>query len=666
MRVIVRPISALILCFPFVIVAAHAAQDEWYTYRHDSARTGAQPFASDLSDPEKVGTLELGWGYPPGCLKCNGVGAFKSSPIVVDDTVFIGNTNGYFYALDAATGTLKWEYPKAGDQPLIGSCGKPTDFAGGWGSYGIPSSATYAKINGQDAVIFGAPDPDPRTDGGAGSARLFALDFSGNPIWKYDGVHAGSDVVAHVNCSPGSTLHERIAYSSPLVFDNKVYVGVHDTGDNPIQQGRVRAVDLNTGQIITGFTFLGAGNASGDGNIGGGVWNALATDGTGVYFTTGNTQPYPWCIPPYGIEHCPLKTEPPNDNGLSMIRVDKDTGKIKWAFRPVPFFFDGDPDWAAGATVMSTSCGELIASVQKDGWSYAIDADQSGTSPSCPLGGHSWQFPPTTKGCLFTDPNQVHGDDDYRRPGAAWNDVFIVRTGGENLVADTVTAGYSELHALNACATSEHDRVRWIADIPNTMAGGGHISYSTPTVTGGIVFIGTNQDPSDNMGHLVVLADPSITEPGVTPCSAASTLKCQCSNPHYTVSTCPAPYVLVPVPKQLASIAMPDGGSLASMRNEPVLARGRVFVATDAGHVYMLAPCKPLVTACPPGACGIFPTGCAGENLECGLCPPNQVCIGGGCCNPVVEPCGERCPAGQQFCFKTKTCVPQGRCPSTN
>jgi hypothetical protein len=53
---------------------------------------------------------------------------------------------------------------------------------------------------------------------------------------------------------------------------------------------------------------------------------------------------------------------------------------------------------------------------------------------------------------------------------------------------------------------------------------------------------------------------------------------------------------------------MPDGGSLASMRNEPVLAEGRVFVATtpnflnpnpiathqagnpDAGHVYILEP----------------------------------------------------------------------------
>ncbi len=63
----------------------------------------------------------------------------------------------------------------------------------------------------------------------------------------------------------------------------------------------------------------------------------------------------------------------PNPNyGLSMVRVDKDTGQVKWAFQPVPFELDNDPDWAAGATVMSTSCGELVASVQKDGWSYAV------------------------------------------------------------------------------------------------------------------------------------------------------------------------------------------------------------------------------------------------------------------------------------------------------
>jgi hypothetical protein len=73
-----------------------------------------------------------------------------------------------------------------------------------------------------------------------------------------------------------------------LVLGDTIYVAVHDTGDNPIRQGRVVAVDAN-GHLRTGFQFLGAGNTPGDGSLGGGVWNALATDGGSVYFTTGNT-----------------------------------------------------------------------------------------------------------------------------------------------------------------------------------------------------------------------------------------------------------------------------------------------------------------------------------------------------------------------------------------
>jgi outer membrane protein assembly factor BamB len=597
MRVIVRSIAALILCFPFVVTIANAAQDEWYTYRHDSARTGAQPWASDLSDPAKVRNLHVVAQFPAEGSPAIPRG-FKASPIVIDDTVFIGSVDGYFYALDAASGGLKWQYPKAGDHALRGSCvGEFGGFGGGYGTYGILSSATFAVIGGQRAVIFGAPDPT--AEGGLGSARLFALPLSADPnnpqpIWK-------SDIVAHVTgCISGrfEELHERIAYSSPLVLGDKIYVGIHDTWDSPIQQGRVVAVDLPTGKM-TGFQFLGAGNTPGDAH-GGGVWNALATDGTSVFFTTGNTH-VPWCSYPYFGPNCLPAIEPMPNNGLSMIRVDKDTGSIVWKYQPVPFRMDGDPDWAAGATVMSTSCGELIASVQKDGWSYAIEANQG---PKCPLAGHSWQFPPTTKGCPFTKLSQQHGDDDYRRPGAAWNDVFIVRTGGEAntnnspcpcedyncLKGRAACRGYTELHALNACATSEQDRVRWIADIPNNMGLFGHISYSAPTVTGGIVFIGTNQNPNDRKGHLVVIADPSVV-----PASQQV-----CSNPDYPLARCTAPYAPVWRLQPLADFAMPDGGSLASMRNEPVLAIGRVFVATNpspdfpnAGHVYILAPLSP-------------------------------------------------------------------------
>jgi hypothetical protein len=66
----------------------------------------------------------------------------------------------------------------------------------------------------------------------------------------------------------------------------------------------------------------------------------------------------------------------------------------------------------------------------------------------------------------------------------------------------------------------------------------------------------------------------------------------RCSNIDYpTAAACTAAgYSLVPIPKVIANIQIPDGGSLAAIRNEPVLAEGRVFVGTNKGHVYMLQP----------------------------------------------------------------------------
>ena len=125
MPAIVRSISTSIFCFLFAVAAAKAAQDDWLTYRHDSARTGAQPIASDLSDPARISGLHVVAQFPPEGSPAI-AGGFKASPIVVDGTVFIGDVNGYFYALDAASGALIWQYPKAGDPALRGSCASET------------------------------------------------------------------------------------------------------------------------------------------------------------------------------------------------------------------------------------------------------------------------------------------------------------------------------------------------------------------------------------------------------------------------------------------------------------------------------------------------------------------------------------------------------------
>jgi outer membrane protein assembly factor BamB len=515
------------------------AADDWPQYRHDTARTGEQEDHSALSDPAKVPSLAVRWQFPsaPG-----GVGGvFLASPIVVKDRVFVGNTNGRFYALDAATGAVLWQFPPALLPPLLGSClggGFPQTF----GHYGVMSSAGSRG----NLVIFGAPDPDPGTDGGLGSGRLWALDqATGTLVWK-------SDVVARVNgCTPGATFeqHERIGYSAPLVHGHRVYIGIHDAGDDPIQNGKLIAVDADTGHIVPKFSFIATSDR------GGGIWNAPAADHDDVLFTTGNTAD--------GVV-----SEPVPNRGLSMLRADGDSGAIDWQFQPVPFALDDDPDWAAGVTLMDTMCGDLAASVMKDGWTYAIDVRN---------GACRWQFPatvPPSADCHFSPAGaHIHGDTDYKRPGAAWGSVLGIVTGGEALVPGGVSVGYGLLHGLDACTQVATHRVRWISDVPNNSHSG--YGLGAPTVTRGIFYITTDA------GHVVALADPA----------RAPSVGVRCSQVLIPNASCAAlGYKLVPVPAMLADIALPDGSDAAGLRNEAAIAGGRLFVATAGGHVYMLSP----------------------------------------------------------------------------
>ena len=137
-----------------------------------------------------------------------------------------------------------------------------------------------------------------------------------------------------------------------------------------------------------------------------------------------------WCIA-RTVPNCPIVNEPPNNNGLSMIRVDKEPVASSGNIRPVPFAMDGDPDWAAGATVMSDELRRADR-VGAEGRLELCDRRQTSPRPcrpSCALCRAQLAVPANHERMRFSDRSLLHGDDDYRRPGAAWNDVFIVRTG---------------------------------------------------------------------------------------------------------------------------------------------------------------------------------------------------------------------------------------------
>jgi outer membrane protein assembly factor BamB len=523
------------------------ASRDWPAYRYRAARTAQQPNASALSDPSRVPSLHQIWEFKPSDVGDPDSGGFAASPTVYRGKVFVGHRNGRFYAVNANTGTLVWRYPAAG-QPLL-----LQDYSGNASSPGIASSGTIAKVwvpwfwflkRPVKVVLFGAPDPSVCVSGACGSGRLWALDVdTGGLVWK-------SDVVAHLTGTHWgdlAELHERIGYSSPVVANSKVYVGIADNGDSPIQRGRLVAVDLNTGAGVGAFSFLSSGPPRG-----GGIWSSPAARDGDLFVTTGNG-----CRPSNGS----CATEPPNNHALSMLKVNGATGAILWKLQPVPWGLDIDPDWAATPVVARTSCGTLAVAPMKDGYTHAVKAD---------TGTVAWSFPFVTGGLPFTYGD--HNDWGWTRPAAAWNDVIFAITGGFPITMSGPTRfdGYNRLYALNACVpytSTDAGRIRWIADIPGLQYTG------QPTVTGGIVYVG------NQAGTLFAIADPDVAPPVGT----------RCSNPLPPYASIPAclanGFEAVASPKILA--AVPLSGSI---RTEPVLARGRVYVATTAGRLHALEP----------------------------------------------------------------------------
>ena len=531
--------------------APGACSSDWPAFRHNGLRTARQVRASPLSNPYAVKTLVIKARVtaPDG-------GVFVASPVVHDGRVFIGSNRGHLYAFPAgfASGAAPlWQYPPAAEPPLLsdyatgGACHNPS-------SEGIAASVAIAQSRERGTlVILAAPDrgrpddPGGRFGAGLGSGRVFALNpATGALVWK-----TSVEIARMTGLTSGSTtqLHEQIGYSSPLVLGDRIYVGVADHCDNPIQNGKVKSIRVDSGALDPGFNYEST-NARGGGVwtfVSGGLGNALVT-------TTGNVRNG-------------TASEPTVNHALSMVRMDPATGAVNGKIQPVPWVNDSDPDWSAGATLMAASCGNIAASTMKDGFSY-------GGNLGPPLS-FRWQYPSVSYPFPVMDPLQ-HGDIRYHRAGAAWNDLYVSMSGGPQILDQSNSSntfqGYRRLHGFNVCSGNP----AWVAHLDaftDQVSSTHDWALGPPTVTGGIVYVGTNK------GFLIALADPSVW-----PSQGA-----RCTMPTLNVVDCvPAGYQLVPNPTVLKSINL--GGQV--LRSEPVLAGGSVYVGNSLGTLFRIAPEK--------------------------------------------------------------------------
>src|SRR5713101_1557688 len=178
---------------PAAVASANA--NDWPTYLHDPQRTAAS--GDTTLSTANVAGLTKRWSYTTG-------GIIAAGAAVVNGVAYIGSWDGYEYALDAATGALKWK-------TFLGQTTAPCypQLAG------VSSSADV-----ENGVVYV----------GGGDSYWYALDATtGNVLWKF---FVGDNTTGYYN------------WASPLIYNGYAYIGTSSVGDCPLIPGQLLQVSL--------------------------------------------------------------------------------------------------------------------------------------------------------------------------------------------------------------------------------------------------------------------------------------------------------------------------------------------------------------------------------------------------------------------------------------
>ena len=239
-------VSAALLAFSALIGAppGTAAGSNWSAYLHGPRHSSDAPDSVAITTSNAAG-LRAAWRFTPTA-KTGTTNKFNASPVTYNGTVFIGAGTGDFYAVDEATGQVRWR--------------KVLPPNTGCNSRGIISTATVAAdpVSGARTVYVAAADH-----------YLYALDPStGATRWR--------------SLVGGTTTY--FNWASPTVVGGKIYQVVSSDCGVFTNPAGVAAYDQHTGAKLAAYT-TAPGQTSGIPN----VYTSALADGAGnVYITTGD------------------------------------------------------------------------------------------------------------------------------------------------------------------------------------------------------------------------------------------------------------------------------------------------------------------------------------------------------------------------------------------
>jgi eukaryotic-like serine/threonine-protein kinase len=229
----VATLAALVVALLAVsTTVATAEATDWPQFHFAADHTGFNPNESTLT-PSNVSGLNQQWATAIGP-------GSTSSPAVVGGTVYVGANDSNVYAVDAATGAVRWTAPTGA---LINLSSPAVE--GGRVFIGSTDQKLYAFDAATGAQLWTATTgraiqaPPSEADGVvyAASDQLYAFDAAtGALIWSAD---TGGPVL----------------FSSPTPVGGRVFVGAFDTAT---LFGMLEAFDATTGARLWTATGFGA------------------------------------------------------------------------------------------------------------------------------------------------------------------------------------------------------------------------------------------------------------------------------------------------------------------------------------------------------------------------------------------------------------------------
>lgn len=376
--------------------------NDWTQYRFDTVGTGVNPEHTITS----VTAPQLAPRWIAGVIF--GGHSFESTPAVYDGTVYFTNGDSLF-ALDLRTGKEQWRY---NDSP-------PSK---------APNLSSSVAIDPQTGIAYY----------GTTDARVFAVNIKTHRlVWQVSLAQQGAGYI----------------WSSPLLANGKVYLGLASQDDHPCVRGAAYALDTVTGKTVWVHYTVPATQ------LGGGVWSSITADADAhaLLVTTGNACDYPTDTPVQGGES--------NADQDAILALDWNTGATIWRYTAVSNDAGEDLDFGQGAVTYTLQGQKFVVAGNKFGTMYALNPPVSGNTPSLAWS-HAIAVPGYFgEGGIFTPPTYQNGviyvaggptPDNSCKQGAIWA-----------LRADTGDAIWTQ------CTTSQ--------------------VVGPPSITGDVLFVGMHQ-----------------------------------------------------------------------------------------------------------------------------------------------------------------------------